>query len=201
MKKKTTKKGRSRPKPAMKRTATPAATPSEAQRMAATILEVLAGVYTPTQAAEALSISLPRYYQLEARALEGLVAALAPRPKGKQPSLENRVKVLEKELAAAHRQCARQEALVRVTQRTLGLSIAVPAKSASPVRDANGRKKRRPTVRALKAARALRSPGSSLPTQRRILVKWTPLRYNQQRRTAARRRSAHVRCDQHSSWR
>jgi hypothetical protein len=153
MKKKTKKVAKSTP-PAIKRTA-PAATPSEAQRLAATILEVLAGVYTPTKAAEALSISLPRYYQLEARALEGLVAALAPRPMGKQPSLENRVKLLEKELAAAHRQCARQEALVRVTQRTLGLSIAVPAKSASPARDANGRKKRRPTVRALKAARAL----------------------------------------------
>lgn len=154
MKKKTAK-TKSDSKPAVKRTLRSAATPSEAQRMAATILEVLAGVYTPTHAAEALSISLPRYYQLEARALEGLVAALAPRPKGKQPSLENRVKVLEKELAAAHRQCARQEALVRVTQRTLGLSIAATAKSASPVRDANGRKKRRPTVRALKAARVL----------------------------------------------
>jgi hypothetical protein len=140
--------------PAMKRMAPPAAPPSEAQRLAATILKVLAGVYTPTQAAEALAISLPRYYQLEARAVEGLVAALAPRPKGKQATLENRVKVLEKELAAAHRQCARQEALVRVTQRTLGFSLAAPAKSASPARDANGRQKRRPTVRALKAARA-----------------------------------------------
>jgi hypothetical protein len=153
MKKKTAK-TKSESKPAVKRTLRSAATPSEAQRMAATILEVLAGVYAPSQAAEALAISLPRYYQLEARALGGLVAALAPRPKGKQPSLENRVKVLEKELAAAHRKCARQEALVRVTQRTLGFSIAAPAKSASPARDANGRKKRRPTVRALKAARA-----------------------------------------------
>jgi hypothetical protein len=156
MKKKTNKKATTKSSPqVVKRTAPPAATPSEAQRLAATILEVLAGVYAPTQAAEALAISLPRYYQLEARALEGLVAALAPRPKGKQPSLENRVKVLEKELAAAHRQCARQEALVRVTQRTLGLSIAAPAKSATSARDANGRKKRRPTVRALKAARVL----------------------------------------------
>lgn len=153
MKKKTKKVAKSSP-PAIKRTA-PVATPSEAQRLAATILEVLAGVYTPIQAAEALAISLPRYYQLEARALEGLVAALAPRPMGKQPSLENRVKLLEKELAAARRQCARQEALVRVTQRTLGLSIAAQAKSTSPARDANGRKKRRPTVRALKAARVL----------------------------------------------
>lgn len=140
--------------PATKRTVSPAATPSEAQRVAATILEVLAGVHTPTQAAESLSISLPRYYQLETRALEGLVTALTPHPKGRQPSLENRVKALEKELAAALRQCARQEALVRVTQRTLGLSMAVPMKSASEMRDPKGRKKRRPTVRALKAARA-----------------------------------------------
>lgn len=155
MKKKTQQVAKS-PPPAIQRTA-PTRTPSEAQRLAATILEVLAGVYTPTQAAEALSISLPRYYQLEARALEGLVAALAPRPMGKQPSLENRVKLLEKQLAAAHRQCARQEALVRVMQRTLGLAMATPGKSTVPERDPRGRKKRRPVVRALKAARSLQA--------------------------------------------
>jgi hypothetical protein len=153
MKKKTAK-TKADSKPPVKRTLRAATTPSEAQRLAATILEVLAGMRSPPEASQALAISLPRYYQLEARALEGLVAALAPRPKGKQPTLENRVKVLEKELAAAHRQCARQEALVRVTQRTLGFSLAAPAKSASPARDANGRQKRRPTIRALKAARA-----------------------------------------------
>ena len=101
----------------------------------------------------------PRYYQLESRALEGLVAALTPRPMGKQPSLENRVKLLEKQLAAAHRQCARQEALVRVTQRTLGL--ATPAKSTRPERDPRGRKKRRPVVRALKASRALQAQAAA----------------------------------------
>jgi hypothetical protein len=54
----------------------------EAQRWAAVILEVLAGVRTPAQAAEALSVSLPRYYQLETRALRGLVASCEARPKG-----------------------------------------------------------------------------------------------------------------------
>jgi hypothetical protein len=156
MKKKTTK-SKAGSKPAVKRTLRSAATPSEAQRLAATILEVLAGMRSPPEASQALSISLPRYYQLEARALEGLVAALAPRPLGKQPSLENRVKLLEKQLAAAHRQCARQEALFRVTQRTLGLVIATPAKSTAPERDPLGRKKRRPVVRALKAARSLQT--------------------------------------------
>lgn len=162
MKKKTTK-SKSDSKPAVKRTARPARTPSEAQRLAATILEVLAGMRSPPNASQALSISLPRYYQLEARALEGLVAALAPRPLGKQPSLENRVKLLEKQLAAAHRQCARQEALVRVTQRTLGLATASPAKSPAPERDPLGRKKRCPAVRALKAARGLQARADASP--------------------------------------
>ena len=156
MKKKTTKL-KSDSKPPVKRTLRSATTPSEAQRLAATILEVLAGMRSPPEASQALSISLPRYYQLEARALEGLVAALAPRPQGKQPSLENRVKLLEKQLAAAHRQCARQEALVRVTQRTLGLVVATRPKSTTPERDPIGRKKRRPAVRALKAARSLQA--------------------------------------------
>jgi hypothetical protein len=134
----------------------PAATPSEAQRMAATILEVLAGIGSPQEAAQMLSVSLPRYYQLEARALEGLVGALAPRPRGKQQSLENRIRVLEKQLEVAQRQCARQQALVRVTQRTLGTTLAMKQKPTSE-RDANGRKKRRPMVRAMKAAKVLKS--------------------------------------------
>ena len=137
-----------------KQVAPAAATLSQAQRFAATILEVLGGLRSPPEAAETLAVSLPRYYQLEARALEGLVAALAPRPQGKQPSLQNRITALEKQLEAARRQCARQEALVRVTQRSLGLATGA-AKPSEPSRDARGRKKRRPTVRALKAARTL----------------------------------------------
>jgi hypothetical protein len=158
MKKKTAK-TKSDSQPAVKRTLRAAATPSEAQRLAATILEVLAGLRSPPEASQTLAISLPRYYQLEARALEGLVAALAPRPLGKQPSLENRVKLLEKQLDVAHRRCARQEALFRVTQRTLGLVVATPAKSTE--RDPLGRKKRRPVVRALKASRALQAEAAA----------------------------------------
>lgn len=143
--------------PAVKRTSPPVLVLSEAQRVAATILEVLAGVRTPLAAAELLSISLARYYQLETRALEGLVAALAPRSKGKQPSLEKRVQQLETELAAAQRQCARQEALVRVTQRSLGLAALAAPKNSPPAQTGKGRKPRRPMSRALKAAQQLRA--------------------------------------------
>ena len=55
--------------------------PPEARALAAAILDVLAGGRTPQQAADSLKVSLPRYYALEARALDGLVKACAPRPR------------------------------------------------------------------------------------------------------------------------
>ena len=94
---------------------------SEANRFAVVILEVLAGGRTPGDAAKALGVTPPRYYQLETRALEGLVAALEPRPKGKQPSLEGRIAQLEKALGEARRESLRQQALVRAAQRSLGI--------------------------------------------------------------------------------
>jgi hypothetical protein len=42
---------------------------AEAKRLAAAVLEVLAGTRGPGEAAVALGISLPRYYQLKGRAL------------------------------------------------------------------------------------------------------------------------------------
>jgi hypothetical protein len=148
-------------RPVVKETSPPAATPSEAQRLAATILECLAGMRSPPAAAELLKISLPRYYQLEARALEGLVAALGPRPKGKQPSLENRIQQLEKQLEVAQRACARQEALVRVTQRSLGLAALAQPRPSTPSPQGQRRKPRRPQVRALRAAQTLRTQAAA----------------------------------------
>jgi hypothetical protein len=121
-------------------------------------------VKTPTQAAADLGTSLPRYYQLETRALEGLVAALEPKPKGKQPLPQNQIAALQRELEQARRACARQQALARVAQRTLAVKLtprpktpspqAAPSKSPEP--PAGRRRKRRPAVRALKAVQALR---------------------------------------------
>ena len=108
---------------------------SEANRLAMAILEVLAGVCTPADAAAALKISLPRYYILEKRALDGLVAACEPKPLGKQPSLETRIAALEKALQKTERECARQQALVRVARRSVGLSVMGDA-SATGVEEA-----------------------------------------------------------------
>lgn len=148
----------------------------EAQRFAAGILEVLAGVRTPTDAATAMGISVPRYYLWEQRALEALVAACQPRGAGKIVSSRCQILALEKEVGRLKQECARQHALVRAAQRTIGLA---PPPAAKPATKAGGEaagkrtRKRRPAVRALKAAATLRaasapeddgdSPGVSPP--------------------------------------
>jgi hypothetical protein len=127
--------------------------------MAAVILEIWAGVRAPPAAASALGVSLPRYYQLEQRAVGALVAACEPRPRGPGASLERQIRSLERQLATSRRDGARLQALLRTSQRTIGLpSVEPPAKSAP-----GKRRPRRPTARALKLAQTLAadSPGGS----------------------------------------
>jgi predicted secreted Zn-dependent protease len=106
-----------------------------------------------------LEISLPRYYQLEQRALAGLVAACEPAPRGPRVDLTRRIRALEREKGRLQRECDRQQALVRAAQRTLGLTLPSAAKSPVPGKEAGAaakrRRNRRPSVRALKAVRAL----------------------------------------------
>ena len=128
---------------------------AEANRLAIAILEVLAGLRSPAEAAKALAVSVPRYYQLETRALDGLVLACEPKRQGKQPSLQSKIAALEREVDRAQRECARQQALVRVAHRSVGLKANANASAKSSKAD-QGRRKRRPTVRALKAVDALR---------------------------------------------
>ena len=93
----------------------------EARKMAAAILEVLAGNLTPADAAVAMSVSPPRYYLLETRALEGLVAACEPRSKGPGHSLEKELESLGKEHERTKRELARAQALARVSQRAVAI--------------------------------------------------------------------------------
>jgi hypothetical protein len=128
-----------------------AGTSREAKRLAAVLLDVLAGARTPPQAAEALGVSLPRYYQLEDRGLAGLVAACEARPRGRQPNGATDVHALTKEAERLRKELGRYQALVRLTQRTVGVPPPAPAK-------VSGRKrKRKPTVRAMRRADRLRA--------------------------------------------
>lgn len=139
---------------------------SEARRTAAVILEIWAGVRTPPAAASALGVSLPRYYQLEQRAVGALVAACEPRPRGPGPNFEREIRSLERQLATSRRDCARLQALLRTSQRAIGLPAPEPpqAKGSPPAKPAPGKRRaKRPTARALRLAETLSadSPGAN----------------------------------------
>jgi len=133
---------------------------AEARKRAAAILEVLAGARTPTAAAEALGVSLPRYYVLEVQALHGMLVACEPRTMGRGPSAESALAALKRECEQLRRDCARQQALVRAAQRTIGLPPPTPVK---PAPMGKKRRRRRPTARALRAVARLQPTAAETP--------------------------------------
>jgi hypothetical protein len=135
----------------------------EMRRRAAAVLEVLGGAKSPSEAAESLEISLPRYYQLEARALEGLITACEPRARGRSAGEGKTFHALRKENDRLRQDLTRTQALTRAVQRAAGMPGGDDEKT--PAAGA-GRRKRRASARALRAARQLSpvSTGPSLPT-------------------------------------
>lgn len=126
----------------------------EARRVAAAVLEVLAGGITPTEAAGALGVSVPRYYQLECRALEGLVTGCEPRARGPGKSPDRALAMLTREHERTKRELARSQALARAAQRAVGLSLINTRRNAEAK---PGKRRRRPVVRALRAAQRLKA--------------------------------------------
>ena len=119
----------------------------KARKHAAGILAVLSGEKTTVEATRDMEVSLPRYYQLEARAIEGLVAALEPRSRGRRPEDLLRAELKERERLA--REVARLSALLRAAHRSLGVKPP-----AAPGAKPTGRK----TRRARRAIRRLTRP-------------------------------------------
>jgi hypothetical protein len=134
----------------------------EARKLAAAILEVLAGTTAPTEAARAVGVSLARYYQLELRAMAGLVAACEDRRRrGRTDAPGGELTALRREVVLLRRECARQQALARAARRAIGLT---PAAAPPPPPDAAPKRRgRRPTARGLRMA-ALLQQGSE-PTE------------------------------------
>ena len=126
-----------------------------ASRVAACVLEVLAGVRTPAEAAGELGVSLPRYYQLEQRALQGLVRGCEPPPRGRVASPEGELARLCQENERLTKECQRQQALVRLARQAAGLANPAPKPGKG---GAAGGTKRRPrrSARGHEAARRLR---------------------------------------------
>jgi len=123
-----------------------------AKQSAAVILEVFAGVRGASEAGEALGVSPNRYYQLEARGLQGMITALEPRPKGKQKTPQDEIRKLAAEKDQLAREVGRLTSLVRASRRSLGIS-------STPSKKAKSRSRRR-GHRGKKVIAMLARPGS-----------------------------------------
>ena len=111
-----------------------------ARQITAVVIEAFSGEVGTSEAAERLGISLSRYYQLEARALEGMIGALEPRSKGRANTPEREIQALKTEKKALEKDLRRQQALLRAAHRTVGL----PAKKkGATVSARRGRRKHR----------------------------------------------------------
>lgn len=135
----------------------------EAKRLAVVVLEVLAGTCTTAEGSAALGITTARYYQLEARALRGLIAALEPRMRGPGRRPEARISALERERDRLARELARSQSLVRLAHRAIGIASPAPAKPAKGGKAPGGGKKRRrrATARVRRVIGALREASAS----------------------------------------
>src|SRR5262245_48417935 len=123
------------------------------------ILEVLAGLRSTSEAAQGLEISSMRYYVLERRAMEGMVQALAPRPKGKRRMPESTLEAMRRDKVRLEREVGRLQALVRAAQRTMKL----PPLPSRDKKKGDGRRSRRPQIRAEKTIALLQAPTTETP--------------------------------------
>ena len=93
-----------------------------ARKAVAAILEALSGDIGTSEAAELLGISLSRYYQLEARALQGMLQAMEPKKRGIQKTPEREILGLKAEKKLLEQELRRQQSLLRAANRSLGLA-------------------------------------------------------------------------------
>jgi hypothetical protein len=140
-----------------RRTPLAAKASERARKSAVAVLQVMAGLRTPVEASAALGVTANRYYQLETRGLQALLSAMEPRPRGRTVRPEHEMERLSKEKARAEREAARYLALLRASQKALGL--APKGADARDSRDKRGRR-RRPRMRAETLISALEASGA-----------------------------------------
>jgi hypothetical protein len=118
-----------------------------ARRLAALLLEAWSGVRSTQSASDAMGVALTRFYQLEARALQVLVSAMEPRPRGRQRTAESELAKLKAEIQRLKRDVERFQSLYRTSQRALGIAVAKPAEPAKNA-EQGGKRHRGPRKKA-----------------------------------------------------
>jgi hypothetical protein len=152
-----------RPKPPDPAEADPRAVAERAKLTAAVVLDVLAGNRSPGDAASALGLSVARYYVIEEQAINGLIARCSPRQRGRQKDPGKEIAQMTAENQRLTQALLRQQALVRTSQRSLGVAIPAKPAAATAASPGRGKGKRQPKVRALRAAKRLNVTTSTTP--------------------------------------
>jgi len=135
---------------------------AEARRVAAVVLEVLAGILGTGEAAEVLGWSPPQYYKAEARALEGLLRGCEPRPRGRRRNPEQELATAQTTIGKLEREVSRLQSLVRAMGKAAGVKRKRPAgkkETGTAKKGKRGRKK--PSVRALRLVEELKKTGGA----------------------------------------
>jgi len=143
-----------------------------ARQRGAVVLEVLAGTIQPGDAAEHLQIKVPAYYNLEARALQALVKACEPRPKGPSVNYQKQIRELQEINRKLEREARRYQSLTRAAQKAIGLGKMMEKSGSAKANKGTGKKKRgaRKKVRALRAAERLRGAGESSAKKKQVVT-------------------------------
>jgi hypothetical protein len=127
----------------------------EAKQLAAVVLEVLSGTRGAQEGANVLGISAMRYYTLENRALQGLVKALEPRPKGRrQRTPEDALRAVEKEREQYRREVGRLQTLLRMVRKSVHLQE--PRQVRGVESKEKGKKVRKPLKRVARLIERLK---------------------------------------------
>lgn len=139
---------------------------AQAQRLALAVLEVLGGLQKPSEVAKSLGLSLNRYYQVEIRAVRGLLRACEPvvaigrPPTATLAQAEKQAARLAAENRDLKQEVSRAMALVRAARRTIGL--VVPAATVPTTVNGKGGKNRKATTNGTTT-----KDGEPSPVQRR----------------------------------
>lgn len=158
------------PRPPLTPTTVAGKASPRARQVAAVVLEVLAGQRTPTQAAQELEIVPVRYYQLETRALAGLLTGCEPAVRGRQAASpdEQQMKAecerLRQEAARSAAELTRVQTLIRTARSAFGLRPPAPPATVKPGKDGRPGRQRKPRVRALRLAKLLKPETAATPT-------------------------------------
>lgn len=122
------------------------ASSARAKQITSVVIETFSGAVGTTEAAERLGVSLSRYYQLEAKALQGMLTALEPKPRGKTKTPAKEIQALKAEKKALEQELRRHQALLRAAHRTVGLPAKKKAAASSSRRGGRKRGSRGRTV-------------------------------------------------------